>query len=110
MTYGRIPFSAKTQTGMYEQIQTAVVDYPDTRWGPINPELREVIQMMLVKDPTTRPTIDDIRVCACGGGSVCAQAAHGVTAAPAAGAPVHLQVLEGGHDAASGGPSGSIGG
>lgn len=43
-------------------LQTEEVQYPATKFGELDPELKQVIQMMLVKDADARPTIDDIRV------------------------------------------------
>ena len=89
MAYGHCPFRAKTTVEMYNIIQTQEVEYPDTKFGPLEPELKQVIQMMLVKDAASRPTIDDIRV-----RSILSHAprlcvlAH-LVALPSTGAPVH---------------------
>lgn len=61
MTYLELPFVSKTKNYMdlVETISKAKVDFPDTR--PISNELKQLILLMLEKNPKKRITCKEIK-------------------------------------------------
>ena len=43
--------------------QNDEVEFPDTKNGPLPPDAKSILQFMLVKDPSKRPSFEDIKVC-----------------------------------------------
>lgn len=62
MLYGRVPFMAKVLPLIYKKIQNDEVEYPDTKFGPLDPLAHDCLQLLLEKDPEKRPTIEQVRV------------------------------------------------
>lgn len=56
MAYGHLPYTGKTEYFIMENIRTLPVDLPDT----IDPSVRELLKFILEKDPSKRPTIEQV--------------------------------------------------
>tara|TARA_R110002003_G_scaffold48_5_gene3944 strand:- start:17350 stop:17844 length:495 start_codon:yes stop_codon:yes gene_type:complete len=58
LLFGRIPFEEHGMLELYQAIRNDEPEIPDT----CNPELKELLQRLLDKDPKERITMDEIRV------------------------------------------------
>lgn len=58
LVYGNVPFVATNIPALYEKIKHDAIHFPPT---PLSPELKELINRMLEKDPERRITIKEIK-------------------------------------------------
>nr|XP_029712236.1 calcium/calmodulin-dependent protein kinase kinase 1-like isoform X2 [Aedes albopictus] len=59
LVHGNVPFIATSVPGVYEKIKGDPLQFPPT--SPISPELRDLIETMLDKDPQLRITLPQIK-------------------------------------------------
>lgn len=59
LVHGNVPFIATSVPGVYEKIKSDPLQFPPT--SPISPELRDLIETMLDKDPQLRITLPQIK-------------------------------------------------
>ncbi|XP_055644422.1 calcium/calmodulin-dependent protein kinase kinase 1 isoform X5 [Toxorhynchites rutilus septentrionalis] len=59
LVHGKVPFIATSVPGVYEKIKNDPLQFPPT--SPISPELRDLIETMLDKDPQLRITLPQIK-------------------------------------------------
>ena len=58
--FGKIPFYHNNRISLYELIKTSELEFPDGR--PLSPGLEDLLLRMLIKDPSNRITIADMKV------------------------------------------------
>lgn len=58
--YGQVPFYDDNIVGLYSKIRHQSVEFPQT--AIISAQLKDLIEKMLVKDPTKRITLPEIKV------------------------------------------------
>ncbi|XP_021708749.1 calcium/calmodulin-dependent protein kinase kinase 1 isoform X2 [Aedes aegypti] len=59
LVHGNVPFIATSVPGVYEKIKSDPLQFPPT--SPISPELRDLIETILDKDPQLRITLPQIK-------------------------------------------------
>lgn len=59
--YGRVPFFEENIIALYTKIIHQPVEFPNM--PKISENLKDLIRKMLTKDPKTRITLPDIKVC-----------------------------------------------
>ncbi|XP_049824391.1 calcium/calmodulin-dependent protein kinase kinase 2 isoform X6 [Aethina tumida] len=58
--YGKVPFYDENKIGLYSKIRSQPVEFPDK--PEISDELKDLIRKMLIKDPTKRITLAEIKL------------------------------------------------
>ncbi|XP_028396696.1 calcium/calmodulin-dependent protein kinase kinase 2-like isoform X2 [Dendronephthya gigantea] len=58
--FGEIPFKHSNRYSLYELIKTSELKFPENR--SLSPGLEDLLLRMLIKDPSNRITIDDMKV------------------------------------------------
>lgn len=59
--YGNVPFYDENIVALYNKIRNQSVEFPET--PPITEKLKKLIRKMLIKDPSQRITLPEIKVC-----------------------------------------------
>ncbi len=57
---GRVPFHDSNIIALYNKVRTQPFDFPDDR--ELSPELKDLIERMLAKDPARRITLGEVKV------------------------------------------------
>lgn len=60
--YGNVPFYDENIVALYNKIRNQSVEFPET--PPTTEKLKELIKKMLIKDPSRRITLPEIKVSA----------------------------------------------
>lgn len=59
---GKVPFHDDNILALYNKIRTHPLHFPEIKANVVSPELIELVQCMLVKDPARRITLAEIKV------------------------------------------------
>ena len=62
LVVGNIPLHDDNILALYNKIKTQPVEFTDDQKLLLSPEIRDVITKMLIKDPTQRITLSEIKV------------------------------------------------
>ena len=57
---GKVPFHDENILALYSKIKTQKLEFPDGM--DLSPEVIHLVSQMLIKDPTQRITLDEIKV------------------------------------------------
>ncbi|CAG9331053.1 unnamed protein product [Blepharisma stoltei] len=60
MLSGLVPYKAKSEQSLYKKIQEKPVSFDFSVWDGISKEAKDLIKWMLKKNPSNRPTIDEV--------------------------------------------------
>lgn len=58
--YGQVPFYDRNVVALYSKIRHDPIEYPET--PAISPDLKDLIDRMLVKDPVKRIVLSEVKV------------------------------------------------
>ena len=62
LVVGNIPMHDDNILALYNKIKTQAVEFTDDQNLTLSPEIRDLITKMLIKDPTQRITLREIKV------------------------------------------------
>lgn len=62
LVMGQVPFHDDNILALYNKIRTHPLHFPEVKADVVSPELTNLVQCMLVKDPAGRITLAEIKV------------------------------------------------